>query len=349
MTNLPANRGQTTLANKPANLPAVGPGGVFSQRPANMQEAMQLAKLIADSSFCPRSFKDKNGVGRSGDILIVLFVAEELDVTVLQALSGVMCFNGVPKIWGDLGPALILRSGLCEYFLDDWDEASQTCVVRIKRKGKPAREFTYSWAEAVKAQLDQKETYRLFRRDMCTWRAKTRAMRTEFPDILKGLAFAEDAMGVDGLDGTVEPPPIQMPREIGAPTPTPEPAGVGSGSQFPRDESPAPHYEEQLQEEVSVQIFVVSAEEKPYTNKKTGKPGKYYVIELSDAMIANTFSETFFNLAHDAGANQKPVKYTVVAGRKYQDAEGVERQGWNLDTLELAPVAKAEAPAEGGA
>lgn len=167
---------------------------------------------------------------------------------------------------------------------------------------------------------------------------------------LQGLNLLDERhMYEDGhTPGDAPRRPIAMPREIGAPAPTPEPAGVGPGSQLPRDESPAPHYEEQLQEEAPVQIFVVSAEDKVYTNSKTKKPGKYYVIELSDAMVANTFSETLFNLAHDAGAGQKPVKYTVVPGRKYTDSEGVERQGWNLDTLELATVAKADVPAEGG-
>lgn len=331
MSNLPANR--------PNTLPAIGMGAPLTLRPKTMQEAMQLADLVARSSFCPKSFRDRDGKGNAGDILIVLLQCEQLDLALLQGLSGIAVVNGKPSIWGDLGPALVLRSGLSEYFLDDWDDATQTAIVRTKRKGKPAREFTFSWADACKAKLDQKDTYKLFRKDMCTWRAKNRAIRTEYPDVLQGMEFAEDRMAIPESLETVEPEPIRMPREIGAPTPQEQETMPESGLGY-RDPEPA--------DEGAVQIFVVSAEEKAYTNSKTKKPGKYYVIEFSDAQIANTFSETFFNLAHDAGANQKPVKYTVVAGRKYQDAEGVERQGWNLDTLELAPVAKSEAPAEGG-
>ncbi len=330
MSNLPANRGQTTLANKPGNLPALGAGQALTLRPKTMEEAMRLADMIAKSSFCPKSFRDKNGNGIAGDILMVALKAEQLDIPLLQALAGIAVINGTPKIWGDLGPALILRSKQCEYFLDTWDEASQTAIVQIKRKGKVAREFTFSWADAVKANLAQKDTYRLYPKDMCTWKAKTRAMRTEFPDVLEGMEFVEDALGVDLPADAPEVPPIQMPREIAQATPAPEEskAKCSMGDPQPQGEDPVP-------------IFVAKADEKQSAKGKT-----YFVVEFSDAVIANTFSETAFATACDACVNRKPVAYTSELGREYTGSDGVTRRGTNLKTIEIVGPSHAPQPAE---
>lgn len=92
-----------------------------------------------------------------------------------------------------------------------------------------------------------------------------------------------------------------------------------------------------------MQIFVAHADEKV---SAAGK--KYYVLEFSDGQFGNTFSESRFLLACDACTGLKPVKYTL-SSREYRDGQGQKQTGYTVETLELAPVAKAEAPAEGGA
>lgn len=330
MSNPSVNSQQMTLANKPANLPALG-GQAMILRPKTMQEAMQMAEMVAKSTFCPKSFRDRNGNGIPGDILIVTLQCEQLDITLLQGLYGIAVINGTPKIWGDLGPALIKRSGLCEYFVDDWDEQSLTAVVRIKRKGQPAREFTFSWTDACLAKLDQKDTYKSYRKDMCTWRAKTRAMRTEFPDVLMGMAFVEDSLGME----TIEPEPMRMPRELSS-----------AQAQSERQWQPPPEHKharwdhngygpclacEDAPDEPSqpkpgyvpddpAKVYVVESKfdrTVKWTDPKSKKErtAELFTVEFSDGVVAGTFSKTIHKDATDAAQQRCPVKYVTKAGK----------------------------------
>jgi hypothetical protein len=235
-----------------------------------------------------------------------------------------------------LGIALVQRTGLLEYLMDDWDDAEQKSTVRIKRRGMPAKVFTFSMKDAQRANLAGKDTYRQYPQRMCGWRAKTFAIRSEFADALKGLLIAEEAMDLPPESEPIELPPISMPREIGQPAPElPAARELEPEQADARDPMPA----DPADARDPVCVFVAEVKEKSYADPK-GKAKPYYVVEFSDGVKASTFSESLFDLAHQAGADRKPVAYTTKPGKK----EG----SLNLATLVLAePAADAGQP-EGG-
>src|SRR5262245_17698980 len=87
--------------------------GPTSFAPKTLAEAMDFAKLIADSSFVPMDYR-----GHPGDIVVALQMGAELGLAPMQALQGISVINGRPSVWGDAALALVRASG----FLEDFEE-----------------------------------------------------------------------------------------------------------------------------------------------------------------------------------------------------------------------------------
>jgi hypothetical protein len=194
------------------------PTEVFSLKPRTFDEAFRFANLIAESTLIPKEFQ-KN----PANVLIAVQLGMELGVAPMQALQNIAVINGRPTIWGDLVPAIVYQSGLCEQFDEQGDEKLATCTV--KRKGfaaitrtfsmDEARKVAYSeWIDNKKVQLTlaDKQTYKSYPKRMLQMRARSYAMRDAFPDVLKGVHIREE---IDDLsDEPRDVTPISTPQAI---------------------------------------------------------------------------------------------------------------------------------------
>src|SRR5262245_2715549 len=80
--------------------------GGFSLSPKTLEDAMALAKLMADSDLVPTAYK-----GKAGNVLIAVQMGAELGVSPMQAIQNIAVINGKPGIYGDLGKALLQANG----------------------------------------------------------------------------------------------------------------------------------------------------------------------------------------------------------------------------------------------
>lgn len=321
--NLPATRTSSGLQSAPAA------GGVFNLVPKSLEEAMKFADLISKSNLCPQGFR-----GKPADVLIAVQIGAELGVSPLQALANIAVINGRATLWGDLVVGLVQQSGQLEYLMDHWDEQTQTATVRIKRRGKPERIERFSMADARRARLDGKDTYKQYPQKMCTWRAKTFGIRAEFADVLKGLTTAEEAMDLPPAEPPITvyaqndqapqiPPPPAPGSTLGGPPPDDEwlkgftgedePQADGQGEQAPP-----------TTEGLKVVKAVTAA-----TGVKNDRPWKRYAIAFSDDRVTSTFSKTLFERAQEAMTRGAVVTVTTKPGQK----EGT----LDLETLEILP------------
>jgi hypothetical protein len=191
------------------------PTEIFSLKPRTFDEAFRFANLIAESTLIPKEFQ-KN----PANVLIAVQLGMELGVSPMQALQNIAVINGRPTIWGDLLPAIIYASGLMEVFDEQGDEKQATCTV--KRRGfspitrtfsmEEARRVTY-WENGKQMTLADKQTYRSYGKRMLQMRARSFAMRDAFPDVLKGVAVAEDMEDLQTMQA----------RDVTAPMRTPQP------------------------------------------------------------------------------------------------------------------------------
>lgn len=181
----------------------------FSMIPQSLIEAMDLAKMIAESDLAPKDYK-----GKPGNTLIAIQMGAEIGIPPLQAIQGIAVINGRPSIFGDLGKA-ILHAGGCRIEERDMKEVKATgegwCKVTRPDGSQPfIRTFSIDNAKDAglwgKAGPWTQTPYR-----MLAWRAFWFAARDGASDMLRGLHGAEEIR--DYVETSiVADEPIAMPK-----------------------------------------------------------------------------------------------------------------------------------------
>jgi hypothetical protein len=160
----------------------------FDLSPQSFDQALTLSQYLADSDMVPKDFK-----GKPGNCLVAMQWGMELGLKPLQAMQNLAVINGRPSLWGDAVIALVRSSPACEYVIETQTDEVATC--RVKRRGEPEQERTFSKLDAKLAGLLGKQgPWSQYPKRMMQMRARAFAMRDVFPDVLRGLPVAEEVM-----------------------------------------------------------------------------------------------------------------------------------------------------------
>ncbi len=177
----------------------------FSLVPQNLTQAMELAKLIADSELAPKDYR-----GKPGNVLIAVQMGQEVGLSPMSAIQSIAVINGKPSLYGDVGKALLLAAGLV-IEEDDVETIRKTGQGRCKitRKGHPPCERTFSIASAKTAGLWGKQgPWTTYPERQMAWRAFWFAARDIAADLLKGLNGAEEIRDIEPKDITPMAQPV---------------------------------------------------------------------------------------------------------------------------------------------
>lgn len=173
-----------------SNLPAITGG--FSLAPTNLNEAMSLAKMIAESDLAPKDYK-----GKPANVLIAVQMGLEVGLQPMQAIQNIAVINGRPSMWGDAIVALVRSHPHFEYLNEEWDESTKTAICAIKRKGESEQVRTFGYEDAKHANLLNKDgPWKSYPKRMCQMRARAFACRDVFADALKGIHVAEEVQDI---------------------------------------------------------------------------------------------------------------------------------------------------------
>lgn len=200
-----------------------------------VDELLALARALYVGGVAPP------GVDRPEKLLPVILSGLEVGLGVMQAVVSVTPpVNGRCALYGDAGKALILASGLLEYQRErvEGDGDARKGVVEVKRVGFPARTFEYTVALAKKLRGWGKPNtpWANDPDNMLLWRARWRAWRAEFADVLAGLhGREEDDEDAVTVEVAVSPPPPPAPAAL----PAAAPAGVAVAAEKPGPLTPA--------------------------------------------------------------------------------------------------------------
>jgi hypothetical protein len=160
----------------------------FDLSPQTFEQALTFSQYLADSDMVPKDFK-----GKPANCLIAIQWGMEIGLKPLQAMQNIAVINGRPSLWGDAVIALARNSAVCEYIIEEDDGHSATC--RVKRRGETEQIRTFSMDDAKLAGLVGKQgPWGQYPKRMRQMRARGFAIRDVFPDVLKGLSVAEEAM-----------------------------------------------------------------------------------------------------------------------------------------------------------
>ncbi|WP_430434778.1 hypothetical protein [Methyloversatilis sp.] len=194
---------------------------VFLANPQNFDEAMRIAKVLANSDMVPKDYK-----GKPENCLVALQWGADVGLPGLQALQNIAVINGRPSIWGDAALALVMAhpayAGHREWMEGEGENRVACCAVT--RKGSPEHVQRFSVADAKKATLWGKQgPWQQYPDRMMQMRARGFALRDRFADALRGLSIGEESQDITERDmGTVEREPVppaatQQPEDPRAP------------------------------------------------------------------------------------------------------------------------------------
>ena len=166
----------------------------------NLEEQAAHAGIMIKSGMLPKAYTS------ASQVVVALQYAAELGLPRgITSLRQIAVINGSPAIYGDLPLSIVYNSGKIESleeFLFD-ENCKQICLAnknlkakaygaccRVKRKGEEAiHECFFTMDDAKKANLGN--VWNKFPKDLLKYRARTRALKDKFPDVLNGVATAE--------------------------------------------------------------------------------------------------------------------------------------------------------------
>lgn len=163
--------------------------------PRNLGEAMEFARLIANSQMVPKDY-----LGKPGNVLVAVQMGAEIGLPPMQAIQNIAVINGRGALWGDALLAVVMGHHAFESIEEmdhvDIEKAkAATCV--IKRKGSPAHTATFSVDDAKRAGLWGKSgPWTQYPSRMLQLRARAFACRNVFPDALRGIQSAEEVRDI---------------------------------------------------------------------------------------------------------------------------------------------------------
>jgi len=161
----------------------------FALKPTNMQEAMQMAEMLAQSNMVPKSYKNQ-----PGDTLVAMMMGSELGLNPIQALQNLAVINGKPSIYGDALLALVQNHPSFGGIEETFDDATKTAICTVWRKGATKHSQKFSQQDAQAAGLWGKTgPWTQYPKRMLAMRARGFALRNQFADALLGLITAEEA------------------------------------------------------------------------------------------------------------------------------------------------------------
>jgi hypothetical protein len=169
--------------------------------PRNVAEACDYAGLLVRSKFLPRAVTSAEAA------FAIIATGRELGMTALQSLRAIHVIDGKPTLSADLIAALCKKSpDLCRYFR--LVQTSDTVATyETHRVGEPSpTRLSFTFAEAQRAGLTNKDNWRKFPAAMLRARAITALARAVYPDLVMGIYDPDEVTVANDASAPVESP-----------------------------------------------------------------------------------------------------------------------------------------------
>ncbi len=189
--------------------------------PRSLPEVQEMAKALAKSNLLPDALK-----GKEADVMVQILAGQELGMAPMASIRGVHIVQGKPLLSADTMVALVLGSGLCEYFSLVEETATQV-TYETKRNGSPTpARATWSDQDTKDAGLNTKDNWRLHKKQMRRARARAILARDVYPDVLAGCYDPDEiavpirerqaAVNDDAIDAEIVSTEVTLPPEFDA-------------------------------------------------------------------------------------------------------------------------------------
>ena len=207
--------------------PSLNLAGAYPE-PAEWAMMKEIAKYVLGSGLMPENItkmKDPEAAATS-----IMLQGRELGLAPMRALYDIYIVNGRPSIQTDLMMALVARAeaGYIVTVEEYWDGTPKSFITRrAVRPGRPDEEYTFTWADAVKAGLTTKDIWVKYGKQMMEHRCTSILGRRMWPDVLRGMYTPEESEDIGAVESEfIDSAPVQAAEVIEAEV---EPVGATLG------------------------------------------------------------------------------------------------------------------------
>jgi hypothetical protein len=169
----------------------------------------EQAGLLVKTGFLPSAIKTP------AQAIAIMLMGRELNVGPMQAFKSISVIKGTPSISPELMLMLILRHHPNTKF-DYLVLTNQECQINVRRPGQNPKTFSFSWADAEKAELTGKDNWKKYPRAMLRSRTIAEMARSLFPDAISGYSYTPDELGAetneDQTEVIIQPEKVTLPR-----------------------------------------------------------------------------------------------------------------------------------------
>lgn len=219
-------------------------GVTFIPRPryqaTTFAEIERIAQVVLDSGSYPPNCDNIN------KLIMMILAGNDIGLSPMQSMASITPpINGKCALFGDMGLALVRASGALEVFVERIDGSGdeRTAYTRIKRTGFPEKEFAYTISQAKKlrsyrsandinpkTKLPGGGPWYEDPDNMLQWRARWRAIRSEFTDVLNGMGGVEEVEDAgDTITVEATPTPTATTQQPTNPPSPPTPPAITQG------------------------------------------------------------------------------------------------------------------------
>jgi len=155
---------------------------------SELQGTMNLGKIFADSGM----FKD---IKTQAQAVVKIIAGKELGISPIEAMNSFFFVNEKIAMPSKIMAALVKKSGKYDYAIKKLDETECTMVFSRTVDGKQETigESTFTFKDAAKAGLVNKEVWKSYPKNMLYARALTNGIRWFCPDVVCGYYSIEEA------------------------------------------------------------------------------------------------------------------------------------------------------------
>lgn len=156
--------------------------------PASLEEAMQYAKLFAESGMFP-------DVKSMAQCAVKILAGRELGIPAFAAMSGIHIINGKTTLSANLMATLIKRSS--RYNFRVVEQTDKVCTIRFTEKGDECGISSFSMQDAQTAGLLGNPSWKKYPRNMLFARALSNGARWFSSDVFGGPVYTPEEMGAE--------------------------------------------------------------------------------------------------------------------------------------------------------
>lgn len=168
---------------------------------ATLSDQMQFARLVADGSILPDSYRRN-----PANVLIAVGLGQSMGLSPAESLYRIAVIKGKPTAGAELIAANVRRAGhKLRVITDEKAMSVKAVIIRADDPDFP-HEVVRDMAWAQSMGLDKNDNYRKQPLTMLQWRAITAVARLAAPEALYGVAYTADEM-FDSNGGPSEPMP----------------------------------------------------------------------------------------------------------------------------------------------